>query len=269
MSSSNGSLLTEIQRDVLDESKSLASALRKCVVLGGEANSAPLRTWATRELRGYEPSDELPEFRVVAGALHIDGIAGYNQITGQMISPRSLPEGIRDHVSETYELRAGVGEIEAMIQQAEGSHVHLGLPMGAEIAAHMNRSLGNGVQQITRVYRAVAVVSLRAVLDHVRTRLVELVGELRAIMPDARAEPTEEQVGQALSVAVHGSPNAQVNLVTSQASGHGQSSTKQSQGPETPTEPGFWTTNRKIGAFVVGLATIVGTVVAVMTYVTS
>lgn len=269
MSPSNGSLLAEIQRDVLDESKSLASALRKCIVLGGEANSAPLRTWATLELRGYGLDGDLPDFRIIAASLHIDGISGYNQISGQMISPRALPEGIRERVGETYELRAAVGEIEAMIQQAEGSHIHLGLPMGADIAALMNQSLDSGVQQITRVYRSIAVTSLRGVLDQVRTRLTELVGELRAIMPDDQQSPTAEQVGQALNVAVHGSPNAQVNLVTSQASGSGQSSIKQSAEPQTSPEPGFWTTNRRIGAFVVGLATVIGTVVAVITYLNS
>ncbi|MER5854450.1 hypothetical protein ABT131_02255 [Streptomyces sp900105245] len=267
MSPSSGSLLAEIQRDVLDESKSLASVLRKCIVLGGEANSAPLRTWATLELRGYGPDGELPDFRIIAASLHIDGVSGYNQISGQMISPRMLPEGIRDRIDETYELRAGVGEIEAMIQQAEGSHIHLGLPMGADIAALMNRSLDNGVQQITRIYRSISVTSLRGVLDHIRTRLTELVGELRALMPDDQDSPTEEQVGQALNVAVHGSPNAQVHLVTSQASGRGQSSVQQAEEPQTPPEPGFWTTNRRIGGFLVGLATVIGTVVAVIAYV--
>ncbi|MEU0114771.1 hypothetical protein ABZ137_13855 [Streptomyces bobili] len=269
MSPSSGGLLAEIQRDVLDENKSLASALRKCIVLGGEANSAPLREWATKELRGYDGTDELPDFRVVAASLHIDGIAGYNQITGQMISPRALPEGIREHVGETYELRTGVGEIEAMIDQAEGTHVHLGLPMGADVAALMNHSLDTDMQQITRVYRSVAVTSLRAALDHVRTRLAELVGELRAIMPDDQKEPTQEQVGQALNLAVHGSPNAQVHLVTSQSSGRSQSSIKQTDQSEKPSEPGFWTTNRRIGAFLVGLATIIAATVTVLAFVKS
>ncbi|GAA1353576.1 hypothetical protein [Streptomyces beijiangensis] len=68
-------------------------------------------------------------------------------------------------------------------------------------------------------------------------------------------------------MAVHGSPNAQVNLVTSQASGQVQSSIK--QGSEAPPEPGFCTTNCRIGAIVVGVATTIGTVVAVITYVKS
>jgi AbiTii len=51
-------LLAEIERDVLDESKSVAAALRRCLALGGQPKSAELRDWASRELRGYP--DEVP-----------------------------------------------------------------------------------------------------------------------------------------------------------------------------------------------------------------
>jgi hypothetical protein len=46
-------LLAQIERDVLDESKPLKSALHQCVLLGGRTGLVDLRDWATRELRGY------------------------------------------------------------------------------------------------------------------------------------------------------------------------------------------------------------------------
>jgi len=52
--------LEEIERDLLDDSKSLTTALRKSVALGGELRSVPLREWAGKELRGYEDGPELP-----------------------------------------------------------------------------------------------------------------------------------------------------------------------------------------------------------------
>ena len=68
--------LEEIERDLLDDSKSLATALRKAVTLGGELKSVPLREWASRELRGYEDGQdgkELPDYRRVSAPLLIDG----------------------------------------------------------------------------------------------------------------------------------------------------------------------------------------------------
>jgi AbiTii len=48
----NGDLVAEIEEDVLDESKSVAAGLRKCLALRGQAKSAELRDRASRELHG-------------------------------------------------------------------------------------------------------------------------------------------------------------------------------------------------------------------------
>jgi hypothetical protein len=58
-------LLAEIERDVLDESKSVAAALRKCLALGGQTKSAELRDWASRELHGYPDEVPLPDYRKI------------------------------------------------------------------------------------------------------------------------------------------------------------------------------------------------------------
>lgn len=47
----NSDLLAEIERDVLDESKSVAAALRKCLALGGLAKSAELGVHAKSPTR--------------------------------------------------------------------------------------------------------------------------------------------------------------------------------------------------------------------------
>ena len=49
--------MAEIERDVLDESRSVASARRKCLTLGGRANSADLRAFLT----GRMPRWQVPE----------------------------------------------------------------------------------------------------------------------------------------------------------------------------------------------------------------
>jgi hypothetical protein len=45
--------MDEIERGALDNQRSLADTLRRCVLLGGKARSAELRAWASRELTGY------------------------------------------------------------------------------------------------------------------------------------------------------------------------------------------------------------------------
>lgn len=52
---------------------------------------------------------------------------------------------------------------------------------------------------------------------------------------------------------------AKVNVSASQASGPGSNATTTTM-PTPDPEPGFWTTSRRIGALIVGLATIAGAV---------
>ena len=88
------SLLDEIEAAALSESQSLATALRKCIALAGRAESGALREWATQELRGYEPDDDVPAYRVIHVLLAIDGSVmmpgGLMQKRGEQISVTDL-----------------------------------------------------------------------------------------------------------------------------------------------------------------------------------
>ena len=67
-------LLEQIEDDALDSKKSVADALRKCIALGGRAGNEELREWASRELQGYEQPDDVPDYRIVAAPIVIDGV---------------------------------------------------------------------------------------------------------------------------------------------------------------------------------------------------
>ncbi|MFE3826694.1 hypothetical protein [Streptomyces sp. NPDC059092] len=57
--------LEQLERAVLDDTASLASALRQCLMLAGYAHHEELRAWALKELKGYPAADELPSYRKV------------------------------------------------------------------------------------------------------------------------------------------------------------------------------------------------------------
>ncbi len=127
------SLLDQIEADVLDNRAPLADALRKIVILGGQAGSLELREWASKELRGYQSDDDLPDYRKVGAPLKVNGINGRFHFTGQTISSSVLPDFAREAVNETLHLTKPIGEIEEMFRQAEkaGDAINLspgGLP---------------------------------------------------------------------------------------------------------------------------------------------
>jgi len=245
------SLIDEIERDALGDAP-LAGALRKLVALGGQAGSTELREWASRELRGYADSDvDLPDYRRPAAVILVNAMNLRYQITGQQISPRMLPDGVREHVREEVPLTGPIGEIEAMLERAraEGGYIKLSLPGSQDVVALMNHENDAPFEQINAVYWNLAAPALSGVLDRVRTTLVELIAEMRAGMPEASETPSADVADQAVNVVVHGR-SARVNVTNAQASGDGS---HQVIGLPATEDPPRW---RRVGTFIVGFATI-------------
>ncbi len=259
MAKSDATLLDEIERDAADSSKPLADVLRKCLMLGGRTKSTKLMDWATKELQGYKPEDELPAYRNVDAIIAIDGISGRLRITQQQITPHQLPDGIRDHIDQAVPLAKGVGEIEAMANRASEKGLKVSLPLGPDVARLMTHELNDPFQQVDSVYWMVSEMVIRGALDQIRTILTQLVAEMRIASPSGTGTPTAESADQAINVVVNGGKRTVVSVNASRSDTGDAAST---MAGSDSTETGFWTRSRKIGAFVVGVATVMGAVFA-------
>jgi hypothetical protein len=251
------SILDEIQRGALDERTPLAHTLRKCLLLGGMAHSTVLRDWASRELNGYSAGDhhELPDWRKVYAPLQIDGAVFGGIVRQQTISSYSLPDFARDTITEEVTLTQGVGALEALLRNADGTVVKLGPPGSADLVMFMNHDSDEPHQHIERLYWAVSVTAIEGVLDRIRTALVQLVAEIRSNMPDDSVVPTPEVANQAYNVAVKGKfARVTINNASSGA-------VITNNGPAEPEPPQTGRLSwKKIGAGLVGLAGIIGAV---------
>jgi hypothetical protein len=248
-------LVAQIESDALDDSVPVATALRKCVVLGGKSGSEELRDWATRELKGYHGQDELPDYRIIGAPLMIDGVSGRTKVTHQQIPPSSLPDFAQEHISERLELRDGVGSLEALAQQGQ---IRISPPMAADLTRVMNAETGP-YQHVISLYWSVSPSAIRGALDQIRTALTQLVAELRAGMAAPEEIPSAEAADHAVQVLVTGK-RSQVRVTTAHADGAGAMAIAKTHGDEVQALPesGFWTRWRKVGAFIVGLATVAG-----------
>jgi hypothetical protein len=223
MQPQGGNLLAQIEQDVLDDDKPLGSALRRCMLLGSRTGSSRLRAWATLELKGYPVRAEVPDYRVIHAGLHVDAVTSTAIIKGQPIGPRWLPDFVAEHISERLELTQAVDEIEALAARNEDPEefLKLGLPMSADIAAYMNRQIGNPFQQIQAIYWSVHPSVLRGVLGQVRTVLTEFVAELRAAVGESEALPSSDQTNEAFQLAVSGNFQNSPITITSGSANHG------------------------------------------------
>jgi hypothetical protein len=183
-------------------------------------------------------------------------------VTGQPIARSALPDFVQEKVHERVELRDGAGAIEALVERAEasGEAVKFSLPMGGDIARIMSADMHG--QRLLSIYWAVAPAAVRGVLDQIRRALTLLVAELGANTPPDEPIPSPAAANQAVQLVVTGKRhNIRVN--TAQAEGVASSATVTHPEQEEANSP-FWTRSRRIGAVVVGAATIVGAVAAVI-----
>jgi hypothetical protein len=238
--------------------KPLDHILRKLILLGGRVGSPELREWASQELRGYSPADDLPAYRRVSAPIQIDGLVPGGMIHHETISVLDLPDFAQDEISESMPMTWGVHQIQSAV--ASNRHdplVQLQVPGAALLAKYMNGTTAHG--RVTAIYWSVSTVALEGVLDQIRTRLAELIAELRAATPSGQALPTAAQASNAVSVVVNGW-GSRVSI----AQASGGSSIVVGELSETMTGRPFWTRARTIGAACVGLATITGTVFAAL-----
>jgi hypothetical protein len=253
-------LIAQIEQDALDDAVPVATALRKCVILGGRSGSEELRDWATRELKGYGREDELPDYRVIQAPLMVDAVSGNVQITHQQYPPSAIPEFAQEYISEKVELQYGAGSIEEFARQPQ---VRLQPPGASDLVRIINGESGRPYQYIVSLYWSVAPAALRGVLDQIRTALTQLVAELRATMAGQEGVPSAEAADHAVQVIVTGK-RSRVNVTAAQASGTGTTATATSE--TKPADSGFWTRWRKIGAFIVGSATVAAAVIALIQF---
>jgi hypothetical protein len=257
VSKRDATLLDQIEDDAVN-GRPIADTLRKTVILGGKAGSTALRDWATRELKGYGPDDDLPEYRIVGAPICVDAFVGNGWIKGQRMSIHELPKFAQESIKEQVALAFPVGEIEAIIrnvEKGEDSTAHLSLPGAADLVLLWNHESTVPYHHIQSAYWSVSVTSLHGVVDQVRTTLAELAAEMRAGTPQGHDLPSADVTNQAVSVAVHGK-NARV-VVTSQAAGGDAIVTTGEPGPK---DPGWWTVGRVMWTAVVGVATIAAAV---------
>jgi hypothetical protein len=247
--------MAQIERDILDE-KALDTLLRKLILLGGNAGSPELRNWASLELRGYGRDVELPPYRTVPAPLQIDGTVPGGIVHHETIGAMDIPDFARDDVNEQVPLRMGVREIHSMVDQHRTDRmVKLQPPGAADLVTYMNGTRRmNG--HITALYWSVSTIALEGVLDQIRTRLAELIAELRSATAQGQDLPTPAQAANAVNFVINGR-GIRVNIA--QAAG-GSTITA----APADVEPRFWTRTKLVGATVVGLATIAGTLIAAL-----
>jgi hypothetical protein len=212
-------------------------------------------------LEGYRDRDELPDYRTVPAPIRLDGHNMAWQFKGQTISPSDLPDFTHEHIKEEVPLFFGVGELESMVRKGD-SHIKLTLPAAADLANYMNSQFQHEApgQTITSLYWSVSPTAIDGVIDRIRTNLVSIVAEMRAAGIKADQLPPAATADQAVNVVINGKPRGPITITAANSSGEGNTL---AVNPSPQADTTLWARLRKPGAFIVGLAGVIGALVAI------
>ncbi|WP_326728124.1 hypothetical protein [Streptomyces phaeochromogenes] len=266
--------LEQLERAVLDDTASLASALRQCLMLAGYAHHDELRAWALKELEGYPGVDGLPLYRKVPAALEVEFALHLPgkiiQGNTRRISVVQLPQSARERgIGESAPILQGVRELEGLIAISDRL-IRLGPPGSAEYVLEMTREQQQGGREsteITALSWAIAKPSIEGVLDHVRTRLTQFVAEVRAAMPPGQQNPDPNQIDsaaqQALNITGGDGSTFHISAPHAKADRGGTASANVNE-PVPATPQPWWHRTSVIWSAIAAVAAIASVVVAVV-----
>lgn len=172
-------LVSQIINDLVDDQKSLNSALLKTKVLASRIQNAELMVWVNNELSGYKNFEDLPEYRKnIFNDLKGSFLNGRMKYSNTQIPTAGLDEDFEKKLRST-EFMDSITALEKLIKSEKSST--LTSAIRAEIAALIEdnwQNMGNPYLQIVSVYRVISKNSIVEVISNVRNKLLDFMLEI-------------------------------------------------------------------------------------------
>lgn len=204
-------LLRQIETGALDSKMPLVDVLRKVVMLGGRVGSPELRDWATRELTGYSVDNEVPDYRKVSLELLYDFTGGFGRGGSRIpMPPENVPAAAREILTSPAQIRFSLARLEELAAACSRGNgwQSLSTDLHQQVAHVLNleqrRRDGRYADQFVSIYWRFDESSIRGIVDAVRTKLVAMVAEMVAEMPDNASDISSAVASQAYNVVMHG-----------------------------------------------------------------
>ncbi len=167
-------LLDEIVKAITETDEKTSSILRKCLVLSYKLRNDALKSWASKELNGYDREDpDLPEYRRIVAPAKGMFIGAFRAIDSQPIPSAMLKEEHR-HFAETALLTQPLVAYESADPTKSAQ-----IPWSANLVGLYQSTFFEGDMALNRAWQDIPGPSLAGVVDTVRTRMLTFVLELQ------------------------------------------------------------------------------------------
>jgi hypothetical protein len=193
------SLLRRIQDATVDPKFQLANILRMCKILAARLEHPIFKEWIKQELNGYDEDKKyLPDYRVLRNLGSRGDFFGPfgSGLKNAPIPPLCLPEEFREAVSTKY-VFLSISALESTVSQANQSKQGSLRMVWAADAVVL---LGSDIYESMicgQAWTDIPTSALVAVLDTVKSRILDFVIEIEAEAPNAGdAEPGRKPISE-------------------------------------------------------------------------
>ena len=196
-------LVDEIIEMASDGKRSLADALRKCLILAFDLKNEKLKEWVERELNGFKDED-VPDYRKVM--LHSTG--NFTGPMGAWLPQRPLPIGVIDKKHRNMLTSKLVQPIAAYEMPAQkNGEARINWP--PDLIAHYQAKFIDGFA-LSQAWQEVPSSLMIGLCDEVRNRLLRFALEIREELGNVDDKPSAvpaEKVEAAVVNYIYGGMN--------------------------------------------------------------
>lgn len=168
-------LVNDIINELIDTEKTISSPLLKTKVLASRLQNEILLNWVSNELKGYDRSDELPDYRKFKGNIVGTFIVGNQQYNGQPVPIIGLDQEFQDDLTDM-DFFDSISSLEKLKREDGRGKLEHTFP--AEITGLIEenwRKMGNPYLQLVNCKKWVAGNAVEGILACVRNNLLDFM----------------------------------------------------------------------------------------------
>ena len=198
-------ILEQIQTELISQDVSLTTTLRKAKVLASQLDSSELDSWVSHELDGYNPRDELPDYRIIRTYCFGTLTDGIHLIHSRQV-PLSEIKGDRlIDVMRNYRVPSGIRKIEltaAKMTTEKEAKLYLPADAVALVNGHREQVHQDGFYY-SQIFYNIGNQDFEQILDTVKTRLLDYVLKLSKNWHLETQKPTKDELNQLFNLTIH------------------------------------------------------------------
>jgi len=195
-------ILTQIKDEILDDSVSLSSILRKARILASELQSEELAGWVKHELGGYPNENSLPDYRWIKTSVVGTWTNGFYSLSGRGIQLSKIDdEDLVKHLTE-FTVFEGIQKIIENTKLQKNEH----FLVQPDVIAYVNLKVGENGYGYSQLFYTVRPSDFLQILESIRNRLLEFILLLGERWEPQNAPPTKSELEKMISINIYNNP---------------------------------------------------------------